>query len=107
MEAELYHNELKELNNESTVHGLSNLTTKKQEKDKYNTEDFFNKVWSRYPRRLGRKEALRHYQATVKVEQDFLDINKALNNYLTTDNVVNGITKYIKNGSTWFNNWRD
>ena len=108
MEAELYHNELKELNNESKDkdHVLTNLTTEKQDKDKYNTEDFFNKVWSRYPRRLGRKEALRHYQATVKVEQDFLDINKALNNYLTTDNVVNK-TKYVLHGSTWFNNWRD
>jgi len=87
-------------------YALTNLTTKKQDKDKYNTEEFFNKVWSRYPRRLGRKEALRHYQATVKVEQDFLDINKALDNYLTTDNVVNK-TKYILHGATWFNNWKD
>jgi len=36
MEAELYHNELKKL---STVHGISNLTTEKQEKDKYNIEE--------------------------------------------------------------------
>ena len=76
-------------------------------KDKYKSKDFFEQLWKDYPRRLGKKEALRHFNASVESEKDRQDIRKALNNYLTTDNVVNGITKYIKNGSTWFNNWRD
>ena len=64
----------------------------------------FEFIWDKYPRREGRKEALRHFEASVKSDKDFEDINKALENYLQTDAVKRG---FIKMGSTWFNNWRD
>ena len=64
----------------------------------------FEYLWKLYPNKDGKKEALRHYKASVKTEQDRLDIKKALDNYLKSGKVNNG---YVKNGSTWFNNWRD
>ena len=64
----------------------------------------FESVWVRYPNRIGKKEALRHFNASVKTGQDFIDINKALDNYVISDKVKRG---FIQNGSTWFNNWRD
>jgi len=36
--------------------------------------------------------------------QDWLDIQRALGNYLRSETVKKG---FIKNGSTWFNNWQD
>ena len=64
----------------------------------------FESVWVRYPSRIGKKEALRHFNASVKTGQDYIDINKALDNYVISDKVKRG---FIQNGSTWFNNWRD
>jgi hypothetical protein len=64
----------------------------------------FDLVWCKYPKRIGRKQAERHFNASVKNNGDFLDMEKALNNYLSSRRVMNG---YIQNGSVWFNNWRD
>jgi hypothetical protein len=64
----------------------------------------FDVIWGRYPKKDGRKAAERHFKASVKAMADFLDIQRALDNYLKSDRVKNG---YVKNGSTWFNDWRD
>jgi len=64
----------------------------------------FSSVWVRYPRKIGSKHAYRHFQATVKTDQDLISINKALDNYLACEEVKKGMVKY---GSTWFNEWQD
>ena len=66
----------------------------------------FEFVWSLYPpkNRVGKKEAIRHFEASVKTPQDFEDIQTALKNYLLTEPVKKG---YVKNGATFFNNWSD
>lgn len=65
----------------------------------------FDLIWKMYPNKDGRKEAGKHFKATVKTDQDWNDINKALNNYLKNLKVQSW--KKPKNGSTWFNNWQD
>lgn len=77
-----------------------NKTTIPNKAIEFNFED----VWSLYPKRCGKKDALRHFKASVKNEDDFDNIRIALNNYLASERVFND---YIQNGSTWFNNWRD
>lgn len=67
-------------------------------------DTFFEGIWQLYPKRSGKSNALRHFHSTVKEEADFERIQKALKNYLESGNVKNG---YIKNGSTWFNEWQD
>jgi len=67
-------------------------------------ETLFNALWEKYPRKDGRKAAIRYFLSSVKTEQDWEDINKAIENYLRSDTVLKG---FIKNGSTFFNNWRD
>lgn len=73
----------------------------------YSVPQDFEDIWGKYPRRDGKKEALKHYIATVKTDKDKSDIQKALTNYLThlSTNKTDG--KYIKMGATWFNNWQD
>ena len=67
--------------------------------------DRFDELWNRYPKKDGRKDALKHYNATVRSEDAFNNISKALGNYVE---YVKGTEKvFIKNGSTWFNNWSD
>lgn len=64
----------------------------------------FEDIWSKYPNKDGKKNAMRYFKASVLNEKDMDDIHTALSNYLNSERVKKG---YIKNGSTWFNNWRD
>jgi hypothetical protein len=64
----------------------------------------FESVWKQYPNKEGKKEAIKHFNSSVKSQDDFNNINKALKNYLQAEKVKKG---YIKMGSTWFNNWKD
>ena len=68
-------------------------------------EEWFEEIWSRYPSRVKRKEALRHFGASVKTEKDWADINTALDHYLA--HLEANTWKRPQNGSTWFNNWTD
>lgn len=71
----------------------------------YPFESFFEKLWSVYPRKDGKKQAFRHYKATVKTVRDMHDIKGALERYL--EHVEGKDPQYTKNGSTWFCNWGD
>ena len=68
-------------------------------------DDAFEILWKKYPKRDGKKAALRHFNASVKTPKDFQDIQKALKNYNL--HCKGRSAQYIKNGSTWFNNWKD
>jgi len=67
--------------------------------------DNFDTLWRQYPNKQGRKDAMRHYKASVKTEERITLITKALENYL--GHVADKEPRYIKNGSTWFNQWED
>lgn len=73
----------------------------------FDFEKKFEEIWSRYPKKDGRKDALKHFKASVKSDEDFLLISKALEKYrkkLLEDSTP---LKFTKSGSTWFNNWKD
>ncbi|MCP4989360.1 MAG: hypothetical protein GY928_25875 [Colwellia sp.] len=65
----------------------------------------FESLWEAYPKKDGKKAAERHFNASVKTDQDKEDIKKALANYKRE--VVGVENRFIKNGSTFFNNWKD
>ena len=78
---------------------------KDKDKDKiYNILPSFHEIWMSYPKRVGKKQALRHFLSSVKTDTDMERIRKALTNYLKSERVYKG---YIMNGATWFNNWED
>ena len=79
----------------------------KEYKEEEEREGFaFDVIWTMYPQksRVGKKAAVRHFEASVKTDQDFEDIQTAVKNYLLTEPVKKG---FVKNGATFFNNWRD
>ncbi len=74
-------------------------------KEEGKKQQVFDSLWNDYPKKDGRKAALKHFNNSVKNEEDEIRIKKALENYKTS---VNGTDpKFVKNGSTWFNNWQD
>lgn len=64
----------------------------------------FEEAWKRYPSKDGKRAAARSFLATVKTEEDIAAVHRAMDNYLGSPAVLKG---FVKNGSTWFNNWRD
>jgi len=85
-----------------------NIGCKDKDKDKDMVKDKnisgFEMVWSKYPRRVGKKMAKKHFEASVKTVDDLKRLDQALANYLDSKRVLGG---FIQNGSTWFNNWQD
>lgn len=66
----------------------------------------FDLLWRRYPKKIGKPEAIRHFNSTVKTLPDWQAVNRALDNYLTYLKTESTDRKFIKHGSTWFNQWR-
>lgn len=89
------------VNKENTV----DLFVTGQDGKVYSHGELFEALWKAYPSKDGKKEALRHYNASVKNELDMKAINLALSVYL--DHLSTSSWKNPKNGSTWFNNWQD
>lgn len=73
-------------------------------RDTQKIKKYFEQIWARYPKRVGKKQAFRHFKASIGKLKDWENINKALDNYLKTKDVKAG---YIKNGYKFFNNWQD
>lgn len=67
----------------------------------------FDFIWKLYPNTKGRKEALRHFNSSIKTEQDMAEILAALENYKSEIRQNNIAPQFICNGKTWFHNWKD
>lgn len=65
----------------------------------------FEKLWDKYPSKDGRKQAEKHFWASVKTDDNLVSIQKALQNYLIHLNANEW--KRPQAGKTWFNNWND
>ena len=66
----------------------------------------FDEFWLSGPwQKLGKKEAKRHWNVSVKTERDWKDIQSARDRYGAHLKSASWLTPQY--GSTWFNNWRD
>lgn len=99
-----------ELRNESVTESLRPITPEEQAKIDQekawndNLEIEFSKLWLQYPKAVGKKKAWEHYRASVKTPEDIQDCATALTKYKSSPEVGRS---FIKNGATWFNEWRD
>lgn len=78
------------------------------EREKERTETLrvcFEELWEQYPSKDGRREAEKHFRASVRTDSNIAEIHQALNHY--TAHLKTNSWKKPKNGGTWFNNWRD
>lgn len=91
-------------------------TTKKEDnntsnkKDDYEKEvlEHFDHVWKLYPKKEGRAMALKHFRAQIRTEEDWDSLLLAIKNYTDKIDREGTMLKFVKNGSTFFNqNWRD
>jgi hypothetical protein len=76
-------------------------------KESMDFPSYFESFWKQYPNKDGKIAALKHFTASIKGEKDLQDIQTALDNYKLHIKSAGIKPQYIKNGSTWFYNWRD
>jgi hypothetical protein len=99
-----------QVNNKRTTSEQQVNTTNNDNNDNNDNKkeylSLFEKIWKKYPKPLGKKQAYKHFLGSVKSEQASLDVSQALDNYLAF--IVKNKTEYrfIQNGSTWFNDWQ-
>lgn len=67
----------------------------------------FEPLWQMYPRKDGKKEALKHFNATVLSQDAYERCARAVVNYTQSKACLQGDIQYIKTGKTFFNNWED
>lgn len=69
----------------------------------------FESIWkeiieAQVPKPLGKKDAKRHFAASVKTPEDVAAVRRALAVYRDSEAVRKG---FIQHASTWFNKWQD
>ena len=66
-------------------------------------------LWKKYPKKVGKKEALNYYNEAIKNGKSFDIIEQGLNNYIEHLKYDDTPDIHIKNGSNWFKNecWND
>lgn len=67
----------------------------------------FESFWSKYPKKLGKKAALRHFKGNIKTKEDCEKFDKSLNNYIKKIKDEKIAWQYVMHGSTFFYNWED
>lgn len=87
----------------------NNIYTSTKNVDEENLEQEFERLWNIYPKKQGKKDALKHFIKVRKKGVDFDTILKGLENYNEYIKQTNKSQQYIKQGSTWFNQecWND
>jgi len=81
-----------------------------EKEERHNIELDFEKIWDKYPHKVGKKASIRHYNASVATLEDYASIGVALEKYKAYVQMRrnNGQSNLQwQNASTWFNNWRD
>lgn len=80
--------------------------------DNNNMSDFeieFEKLWKLYPKKVGKKDALKHYIKSRKNKTTYEDVLNGIKKYNDYISKSNTPIKYVKDGSSWFNqeSWND
>lgn len=105
--------------NISVIHGVNEVNhghstqskekeskVKKRKKDNSPSADElerdFELLWELYPKKTGKKDALRHYKNAIKVGTTNKEIQDGIINYIKFIEINNTDEQYIKGGSTYF-----
>lgn len=79
---------------------------KKRKKDNSPSTDELNRdfelLWELYPKKTGKKDALRHYKNAIKAGTTNKEIQDGIVNYIKFIEINNTDEQYIKGGSTYF-----
>ena len=88
------------------ANGQQTTTSKKERnknKETYNLQEEFDKLWDLYPKKSGKKDALRHYKAARKRGTTFDQVKAGIIAYKNYIEKTGTEMQYVKMGSSFFN----
>lgn len=105
-ELDLDNKDKKDIDNIPSIEPLP-LSSKKALEEQYTQE--FNKLWEYYPNKKGKEQAKSKYISARKNGETYETIATGLKNYINYIKAEHIESKYIKHGSSWFNQkcWND
>ncbi len=74
---------------------------------KQDIDFYFDVFWGFYPKKQGKKDALRHFKRTVKSKTDLVNFCKAFINYAAYMEQKGTLYEYLKMASSFCNQWDD
>ena len=76
---------------------------------KESIKEKFEELWKLYPNKKGKAEAYKHFEKAIKKGVKIETIEDGIQRYVAFIEAEHIIPKYIKHGSTWFNQecWND
>jgi len=96
--------------NQIQYNNINNINNKRIEEinNKENIIKEFEKLWELYPKKMGKKDALRHYIKS-RGKYSYEQIKQGIERYIEYIEQKNIQEQYIKYGSSWFNQecWND
>lgn len=92
-------------NNNNKNYQYKEITKESNKANDQLLEERFEKIWAEYPRKQGKKDALRHYKAWIKASSNHTDeyLLDKLDKYKAYLKANNTELRYVQKGSTWFN----
>jgi hypothetical protein len=92
--------------NKDSKNNDNNINSKNGDLKPLPTNSWFESVWKLYPpkNKSGKRKALKVFVKTVKSEEDYSRILKAINNYNKLRRVKQG---FVLRASRWFEEWED
>lgn len=92
-------------NNNNKNYQYKEITKESNKANDQSLEDRFEKIWAEYPKKQGKKDALRHYKAWIKASSKHTDeyLMDRLEKYKAYLKANNTELRYVQKGSTWFN----
>ena len=95
--------------NNSDNNSIASETNAKQKNDLKQIESDFEEVWKAYPKKQGKEAAKKAYIKARKAGTSNCEIVAGLTQYIAFIRANNTSERYIKHGSTWFNQkcWQD
>ena len=102
----------KDTRNKDTINNSSinnSINNNSKENTSAKLTDRFEALWKLYPRKQGKKDALKHYKRAVKEGTTDAEIEAGIQSYVGYIEKNNVDKRYVKHGSAWFNQegWLD
>ena len=102
----------KDTQNKDTINNSSinnSINNNSKENTSAKLTERFETLWKLYPRKQGKKDALKHYKRAVKEGTSDSEIREGIQSYVGYIEKNNVDKRYVKHGSAWFNQegWLD
>jgi hypothetical protein len=98
----------KGIDNKSILSNSAELPdSPKEQNESINSE--FESLWILYPRKIGKQKAFNYYSKARKKGTTFEEVKQGILNYKAEIEKKKTEMRFVKHGSTWFNNygWKD